>query len=285
MSDQPAYPTAVADLASEIPGGIVVPPEALAFFGASIDAADALQVGSGIESVTVLDEVLRVGGLSMASVVGGKVNGYGPLRMRYFFDLAAALAAKVAQLDASRVDAAGAGTARTASLRGTRALRTRAIRVLKNLAGRRPEEKTRLSKARQGVERADERARSLEALATELQEAMAKVPPSVAVDAGATQALVDALLQAAGSVLDTRGSAQDARGTVASLYDEMNLLDGRLHHELRLLVGAMSDARKEDKTVPAVKSPLLKTGKRKKAAPGAGDAPGGAAPAPVVGTG
>jgi hypothetical protein len=30
---------------------------------------------------------------------------------------------------------------------------------------------------------------------------------------------------------------------VFSIYDEMNLLDGRILHEIRLLAGAMSDAR------------------------------------------
>lgn len=275
MSEPPAYPAAVADLASQIPAAVVVPPEALSFFHASVEPADAMEWGARIESVTILDEVLRVGGIAMASVLAGKVGGYGPLRLRYCLDLAAALAGKVVTLDTSRVTAAGAGTAKTTSLRATRALRTRAIRVLKNLAGRRPEEKARLAKASQGEERADERSRSLEALATEIQEAMAKVPAPVAADAGATQALVDALLQASGAVLGTRGTAQDARSAVASLYDEMNLLDGRLLHELRLLVGAMRDARKEDKTVPAVKSRLLKSGRRKPADGGGATPPAG----------
>jgi hypothetical protein len=143
-----------------------------------------------------------------------------------------------------------------------------AIRVLENLAGRRPEEKARLRNARQEQsEKADERALSLGALAKELTEQMAKVPPEVAADAGATQALVDGLGAASGSVLTTRGSANDARSAVASLYDSMNVLDGRLLHELRLLVGSMQDARKIDKSVPAVKSALLKSGKRKKDPP------------------
>jgi hypothetical protein len=275
MSDKPAYPAAVAALAAQIPAKVTVPSDALAHFDTSITSTDALDDGSAIESVSVLDEVLRVGGIAMTPVLDGKVIGYGRLRMRYFLDRAAELASKVSDLDTSRVASKGAGTAKTMTLRDSRALRTRAIRVLKNLAGRRPEEKARLARAGKGTEKADERARSLDALARELEDAMSKVPASVAADAGATRALVDALLHAGGAVLGTRGEAQDARSTVASLYDEMNLLDGRLLHELRLLIGAMRDARKEDKTVPAVKSSLFRSGKRKKAAGAAGNAEGG----------
>ena len=173
------------------------------------------------------------------------------------------------------MEAAGAGTAKKSSLRDSRSLRSRAIRVLKSLAGRRPEEKARLAKASKDEEKADQRSRSLEALAQELKDAMAKVPALVAADAGATPELIDALLSASGSVLGTRGSAQEARTTVASLYDEMNLLDGRLHHELRLLVGAMKDARREDKTIPAVKSSLFRSGNRKNAVEGSGGGGGG----------
>ena len=46
----------------------------------------------------------------------------------------------------------------------------------------------------------------------------------------------------------------------------MNLLDGRILHEVRLLVGAMKDARLGDKTIPFVRSLLLRKSHRKKAA-------------------
>jgi hypothetical protein len=190
MSDQPAYTVSVAQLASQIPANVTLSPQALAFFQGSIAAADALRAGADIESASVLDEVLRVGGVCMPSVLTGKVTGYGPLRMRYTCSLATTLAGKVAELDAHRTEAAGAGTAKTVSLRGTRGLHGRAVRVLKYLAGRRPEEKARLTNARRGAEKPDERARALGALAKELKDAVTKVPPEVAADAGATQALI-----------------------------------------------------------------------------------------------
>lgn len=273
MSQQTAYPAAVAALAAQIDPAVVVDPAAGEHFFGSIQQADALEAGAAVESASVLDDVLNVVGIAMPHVLAKKVSGYGPMRMRFAMDLAAELAGKVAELDSSRVEAAGASAARAASLQGSRDVRLQAIRVLKNLAGRREEEKKRLSVAGKGKEKPDERARTLENLATELKTAMAAVPASVAEDAGATQALVDDLMTAAGAVLGTRTEAKDARGTLASLYDTMNVLDGRLLHELRLLVGAMTDARKRDKAIPAVKSSLLKQGKKK--AKKAGTAPPG----------
>ena len=74
------------------------------------------------------------------------------------------------------------------------------------------------------------------------------------------------LRQNARAVLTTRSDAQGSRGAVYSIYDEMNVLDGRIVHEIRLLVGAMKDARIGDKSVPLVRSMLLRTTHRKKAA-------------------
>ena len=278
MPDQPAYSTTLATLAAQIPAAVVVTPQGLAFYNGSIPEEQARKDGADIESVVVLDDVLKVAGVATAPVVAGKVGGYGPMRLRYFFDRAAELAGKVAQLDTTHVHASGTGTAKRVSLVATRALRERAIRVLKNLAGRREEEKSRLKQARKGTEKADERVRSLEALAKELAEQMAKVPAEVAADAGAPTALVNDLLTASKGVLTSQTSAKDDRNTIAALYDEMNVLDGRLKHEIQLLVGAMRDARKLDKSVPAIQSDLFRSGKKKAKKDGAapdGGSPGG----------
>lgn len=279
MPDQPAYSVTIATLAAQIPAAVVVTPQGVAFYNNSIPEEQARKDGAGIESVAVLDDVLQVGAVAAGPVVAGKVGGYGPMRLRYFLDRAADLASKVTELDTSHVHASGTGTAKKVSLVATRALRDRATRVLKNLAGRREEEKSRLKKARKGTEKADERVRSLEALAKELAEQMAKVPPEVAADAGATTALVDDLLAASKGVLSSQSDAKGDRNAIAALYDEMNVLDGRLMHEIQLLVGAMRDARKLDKSVPAVQSDLFRSGKKKAkkdaAAPEGGSPPAG----------
>jgi hypothetical protein len=200
-------------------------------------------------------------------VLAEKVAGYGPLRFRYLLELAQDLAGKVAALDTSRVTAAGKSAVKTTNLRGTRSLRRKALRVLRNLAGQRPEDKERVKRAGRGDERPAERSRSLEALAAELTAVAAKVPPRVARDAGVTPALIEALQAGAQLVLASRGEAQGARGAVWSIHDAMNLLDGRILHELRLLAGAMRDARELDKTIPAVHCALLRKPSRAKAKP------------------
>ena len=52
----------------------------------------------------------------------------------------------------------------------------------------------------------------------------------------------------------------------------MNVLDGRIRHELRALEGAMRDTRKSDKNVPELKIALLRNGRKKKGKAAGGDA-------------
>lgn len=277
----PAYPKLVSALLSQVP--LTLAPDERSFYATSVADADALHTGVRYESAAVLDDLLRMGVLSLPAILAGKVAGYGPLRTRYLFELGQDLASKVATLDESRITAAGKSAARTTSLRGTRALRRQALRALRNLAGQRAEERERLKRAIKGEERPDERSRSLEALATELEVAVAKVPARVATDAGVTPELMAALRQNAQAVLTSRGVAQGARGAVGSIYDAMNLLDGKILHELQLLSGAMKDARELDKTVPVVRCSLLHRVHRAKAKPAPAPAPAPVpAPAPAT---
>ncbi|MCC6556988.1 MAG: hypothetical protein IT372_28895 [Polyangiaceae bacterium] len=110
------------------------------------------------------------------------------------------------------------------------------------------------------------RARGLESIAKELEDVVAKVPPRVAADAGATPELMQRLRAYSKSVLDARSRTQAARGSRSSRYDVMNVLDGRMMLELRALEGAMRDARKANKSIPALRIGILHpTKKRKKA--------------------
>lgn len=262
--EQRAYPALVQD--SLVKVTVTLAADERAYYEGSIPEADALRDGARVESAGVLDDILQLAAQSLPPVVAGKVAGYGGLRLRYVLELAQALAAKVDRLDTSLVEASGASAAKTTSLRGTRFLRRSALRALKNLAGKRAEDRARMSHAGEGAEKPDERARSLEAIAQELSSIVAKIPARVAADAGATSALMDELRQNAKAVLTTRSDAQGSRGAVYSIYDEMNVLDGRIMHEIRLLVGAMKDARIGDKTIPRVRSMRLRTSHRKKVA-------------------
>jgi len=256
--------------ADEISALLAKVPETLedeerAYFRGGLSAEIARRDGAAVESTAVLDELIRVTRADLAPLVTGKAPGYGPLRLRYALELGAELADLVTDHDEAVATAAGAGAARTTSLKSTRALRRRAIRALKNLAGRRSEERARIQKATaKTAERPDERARSLEDLALELGNLIKRVPARVAIDAGATAELIDDLRARAKNVLSTREKAQGARGSIASLYDRMNELDGYLLEELRLMLAALRDAKDAGVAVAVTRSPLVhRSGKKK----------------------
>jgi hypothetical protein len=268
-----AYPAEVSELSAKVPGK--VGDAERVFFAAQISEAAARDEGAEWQSTVVLDGAIGVLRTLLPFVLEGKVPGYGPLRLRYQLDLCGDLAADVATFDSAVVGAAGASAKKTTSLRGSRDDRRVALRVLKALAGDDPAAKARLKAATKDAEQPDERARSLERIAQELESAIAKVPPAVAADAGATPELVASLRAFATGVLGARGKAQDARSEVASLYDKMNVLDARIIKEVRLLCGSASDARKTNKAIPAVRNPFRR-GKKAKGEPGA--PPGGGTP-------
>ncbi len=236
-----------------------------AYFRDGLPEEAARREGATFESAAVLDELVRVTRAALGHVIAGTVAGYGPLRLRYALDLGRELADLVTDHDKATANAAGAGAQRTTSLRNTRALRRQAIRALKNLAGRRPEARARIQKATaKTAERPDERARSLEDLARELEEMMTHVPTRIAEDAGVTPALIDALRARAKNVLSAREKAQGARGSITSLYDRMNVLDGYILEELRLLLGALRDAKAAGVSIAVTRSPLVhRSGKKK----------------------
>lgn len=259
-----AYPAQVDEHLARVPEPLTE--EERTFFEGLIDEATAQRVGARAESAGVLDACLDACRTVLPMILQGRIPGYGALRARYLLDTARALADEVVQLDAGVVDAAAAGAARVEHLRGSRVLRQRGMRALRNLSSRSREQQARLKKLAEEVERPDTRARSLQAVARELEELIKTVPTRVAQDAGATPELIAALRAEAREVLGSRERAAGARGSVQSRYDLMNVLDGRILHELRALAGATRDARRHDRTVPALRVSLLRNGRRRKAA-------------------
>ena len=218
--------------------------------------------GESIASATVLDSVIEATHIAQPSLLAGKVIGYGPLRYRYCLDLAVLLADKVAHFDASLIDAAGASAEKGSSLRVSRDDRRSAIRVLKNFAGKDDGARARLKEVRRRNERPDERATSLQGISQELKAVTARVPAELVADAGVTHDLSRRLNGYAHAVVSTHDAAHEERAAVAAQYDSMNVLDGQILHELRALAGAMSDTRKSDKSVPALKIAALRNRKR-----------------------
>jgi len=269
------YPARIADLLA--PFKTPVTPAAHTWLVAQITETKARADGAEVASPLVLDAVVEATHTARQSLLDGKVIGYGPLRFRYCLDLAVALADKVAHLDASVVEAAGASAEKGSSLRDSVDDRRSAIRVLKNLTASDDAAKARLKKVRGRDEKPDERAASLQGISRELEAVTAGVPSELVADAGVTHELSKRLTSYAHAVVSTHDTAHEGRAAVAAQYDSMNVLDGRILHELRALAGAMSDTRKSDKSIPVLKIAVLRNRKRKKTkAPSATDTSGAA---------
>lgn len=247
---------------------------------AQISESRARDEGATIASPTVLDAVIEATHTAQPSLLAGKIKGYGPLRYRYCLDLAVTLADKVTHFDASVIGAAGASAEKGSSLRVSLDDRRDALRMLKNFTGSDPAAKARLKKVRGRNERPDERATSLQGISSELQAVTAGVPPELVTDAGVTHDLSKRLNGYAHAVVATHDTAHEERAALLAQYDAMNVLDGRILHELRALVGAMTDTRKSDTSVPVLKIAALRNGKRKsKKANSEGDTATAGAPA------
>jgi len=262
-----AYPSLVDTLLGKV--SITLSTDERAFYQSAISDEKAQQNGTTVESVAVLDDLIEGANIALPHILRGVVPGYGLLRLRYALELGRDLAVNVATFDTAVVNAAGASAGKTVTLRDTRGIRRRAKRALKNLAGQNEEILARIRKAaRSSASQADERVRSLEAIAQELETLVATLPARVAADAGATPAFMDELRTYAKAVLASRNKAQDARGSVYAHYDVMNILDGRIVHELRQLAGATKDANADDPTIPRIRPRVIhRSGKPRSARP------------------
>jgi hypothetical protein len=260
-TDVATYPGRIAELLVHFKAPVTS--ASRAWLQDQITETKARDDGASIASTTILDAVIEATHIAQPSLLAGKVMGYGPLRYRYCLDLAVTLADKVAHFDASVIGAAGASAEKGSSLRVSRDDRRSALRVLKNLTGNDDAARARLKKVRGRNERPDERATSLQGISRELKTVASAVPPELVADAGVTHDLSERLNGYAHAVVSTHDTAHEERAALAAQYDAMNVLDGRILHELRALAGAMSDTRKSDKSVPALKIAALRNRKRK----------------------
>lgn len=279
MSNHLSYPAELQSLLGQLPN-VSVSPQAKNFFHGLIDDHTAQEEGCQIHSAALLDELIRIVQPALPFINTSKIPGYGAVRLQYLLDMGLELATHVHGHDQAMIHAAGAGVSKATSLKGSRTLRRTAIRVLKSLAGKDKAALARLEEAAsEDRERPDERARGLDALAGELERVLAQTPADVAADAGLTSSLIEELRQNAKAVLGARSSAKGSRGDISSLYNVMNILDGRVIFELRILLSAMRDARKSDASIPVIKAGRLRTTKKtaKAEAPpleGGGQVPG-----------
>lgn len=236
-----------------------------AFYASTISDAEAQSEGTRVESGAVVAEWCRVAKIVADAVLAGAITGCGPVRFHYACGLALKLTEQIAVHDQIVVSAAGASHGSSSSLMNSRSARRVAIRALRSLAGRNAAARARLRAAAAQGERPDERSRSLNALAAELEHVLKTLPPGVVADAGITPALVESLRAAARAVVAAKSTQTSERGAIASSYDVLNTLDGRVLHEMRNLVTAAREARRAGGKVPAVSSSLIASRSAKKA--------------------
>lgn len=211
--------------------------------------------GDTIHSSVVLDEFVRVTYATLPLILASKIPGYGPIRAKYLIELGVELATHVHTYDHAMAAAAGSGASSTTNLKGSRNLRKTALRILKNLAGEDAEARARVKQlAEKRGENPDERTRSLERIADELDAVVAKLSPVLVADAGISPELIAGLRLNAKAVTESRDTARDTRGDTKAQLRVMNILDGRILFELRALIRAARDANKVDPTLPIIRS-------------------------------
>lgn len=226
-----------------------------AFFSKLQPEKDAQEEGDTIHSAVVLDELLRMCNIALPFILSSKIPGFGPLRAKYLAELGLELATHVQGYDQAMLEAAGTSALKSTNLKGSRNLRRTALRILKNLAGKDEAAKARIQKAAsEGQEKPDERSRSLEAIADELEAVAAKLSPTIAADAGISPELITGLRLNAKAVLGAQNTARERRSDAATHQRVMNILDGRILFELRALLRAARDARKIDPSLPSIKA-------------------------------
>lgn len=261
--DNKARPAIFVELLAQVPEALS--DEERAHYEGLISVKRARRDGAEVESATVLKELLGVIRPAFSLIVEGKVPGCGPKRLRYTLEMALVLSQNVSVFGESSIDAALARSTRSSGVSDAVTFRRLGIRALGRLMSDRPEDRERIRSASSVKKRRiEDRAEMLEHLAAQLEKAAAGVPESAAKEAGATPELIASLRAQAQNLMSVGEGSSAARNTIASHYDVMNELDGRLMLEIRNIVRALEDARATDRSIPAVRTRLLaRRGKRK----------------------
>lgn len=237
------------------------------YYAGQLGPERAARLGARHESGVVLDAFLAGVQGVITEVAQGSLaeHGYGPLRLAAALEVARSLAGEIGAIDAALVAAAGAAGHADVSLRNARTVRAQALAVLRNTtAPDDAEGQRRVREARRADRSANDRARSLAAIAQEVERRLGAIPPSVARDSGVTPELVAALRAHVAAIDASRGGRVDARGTALSRYEVMDLLDGRLLHELRAMLAAWRALRTKRPGLPQLRASVLNNGRRAK---------------------
>jgi hypothetical protein len=230
---------------------IPVTDTAHAWYVGLLSDAEAVKRGERGEGRALVDRWLAAVTTLAVSILAQKITGYGPMRLAYACELALDVAQHDGSVSAHKVDKAGSSARATSDRRAVARLRRKIKRALGSLAGKRRDRSARTRAAVAGSQSHSTRIASLEALAQALEALLREVPPEVAADAGATPSLVAEARRACARATEARDDHGARRALVASTYDTMHIVKGRLDYELSEMLSAANDARDTDATVPS----------------------------------
>lgn len=226
-----------------------------AWYVGSITDTFALEEGRRWEPHALLHAWTTDAATLSAAVLAGRVTGYGGVRMRFGHELAIKLEESTRTLSHTRTDKVVQGTLVRGDMKTVGRLLRKARGVLRTLSGRRDALRER---ARQ-VLTAPNNARAtkihtLAEAADEVERLAREVPAQAARDAGATPEFIESLHAASEKATDATQAHQTQSHEADDAARTLQVLKGRLAHELHTLIAAARDARKDNPGVPAVKS-------------------------------
>ena len=231
--------------------GVAVTPAMRAWLESLLSARQADASGRRHGTRTLLRRWLRDAEALVEAVLAGKVSGYGPLRFRYAVELAVALVRTLEGLGDKLVTKTDASAQARQELSRVDVLRAAARATLDNLHGADDEARRRIRLAVGTSARKEARIESLDELARQLEAVIQQVPAEVAEDAGASK-LLAALHEVNETSVEATRAHDDERQTVATTYDTLHVLKGRLAFEHAALRRSARRARRGDTSVPAL---------------------------------
>lgn len=238
---------------------------ARAWYVGFLSDTEAVKRGERGEGRALVDRWLDAVTALVVSILALRITGYGPMRLAYACELALDVARHDDTASAHKIDKAGSGAQARSDRRSIARLRRKIKRVLGSLSGKRSDRAARTRAAVAGSQSQSARVASLESLVQGLEALLREVPSEVAADAGATPALVAEARRACARATEARDEHGVKRALVASTYDTMHIVKGRLAYELSEMLSAANDARDTDPTVPS--TPRARSHKAKGAKP------------------
>lgn len=234
--------------------------ESRSFYVASVSDADALRVGRRFSARVVVAEWITLSTAIARSALAGRVTGYGAMRFHYAAELALEVAAQREQADGAPQPSANEplGAAKVAPPVNVAALKRKVRRSLRNLGvevARRPSSSASAAKV----------SHSLEDLAAAVTRAQKTIPSSVMADAGLTEAVIDALNDAALDAMSAHVEGIATRERALSAARREDVLLGRLVREMRLLVVSSQTAHRDDPEVPQLRCALFGAARKRAA--------------------